>query len=259
MVSVGGHRISTTKRTVTISITPAVTLTVESLAPAAPPDDFAAAAETAIARVLHHVEAEITAIDVGGNIQVRWSSALGEVECAGRTVPLLEQGRVGEAALLIEILSSADPENVTLLNNLGMVYSDQGFVDEAIALLERVVRIQPSHADAFVVLAGACTRRTLSGGLGEKSSCFRHFLTVFSSMKRLRAILAIDRSRAISLISCTWDMLSTVSLPPPSLVVLRRRVVVTKEQCLNCPCYSLGFSREFFTVTWGCGQKLGLL
>jgi Flp pilus assembly protein TadD len=151
---------STKERTVTFPITPAVTFTVEALAPAVPADDLAAAAETAIARVLNHVDAEVAAIEVGeGTVEVRWSSALGAAECAGRTVALLEQGRGGEAALLMEVLRAADPENVTLLANLGMVYSDQGFLSEAIQLLETVVRIQPSHADAFVALGVACTRR----------------------------------------------------------------------------------------------------
>jgi tetratricopeptide (TPR) repeat protein len=151
---------STRERTVTIPITSAVTFTIESLAPAAPADDFAAAAETAISRVLNHVEAEVRAIEVGeGTVEVRWSSALDALQCAQRVLPLLEQGRVGEAALLMEVLRASDPENVTLLANLGMVYSDQGFLEEAIVLLEEAVTLDPSHADGFVALGVACTRK----------------------------------------------------------------------------------------------------
>lgn len=151
---------STSERSITIPITIAVAHTIESLAPAAPADDLAAAAETAITRVLNHVDAEVTAIESGkGTVDVRWSSALGAADCTRRTVALLEQGRVEEAALLMEVLRVDDPENVTLLFNLGMVYSDQGFLDEAIDLLETVVRIEPSHADTFVALGVACTRK----------------------------------------------------------------------------------------------------
>jgi tetratricopeptide (TPR) repeat protein len=150
---------STRERTVTIPITSAVTFTIESLAPAAPADDFAAAAETAISRVINHLDAEVKAIEVGeGTVELRWSSALDAQHCAQRVLPLLEQGRVGDAALLMEVLRVSDPENVTLLANLGMVYSDQGFLSEAIELLESAVRIQPSHVDAFVALGVAYTR-----------------------------------------------------------------------------------------------------
>jgi hypothetical protein len=96
---------STRDRTVTIPITSAVTFTIESLAPAAPADDFAAAGETAIVRVLSRVDAEVSAIDVEENtVEIRWSSALDALRCAQRVLPLLEQGRVGEAALLMEVL-----------------------------------------------------------------------------------------------------------------------------------------------------------
>jgi tetratricopeptide (TPR) repeat protein len=143
-----------------ISITPAVAHNVASLVPAVPVDDFTAAGETAIVRVLSRVDAEVSAIDVEENtVEIRWSSALDALRCAQRVLPLLEQGRVGEAALLMEVLRGTDGENVTLLANLGMVYSDQGFLEEAIALLEDAVTLDPSHADAFVALGVACTRK----------------------------------------------------------------------------------------------------
>ncbi len=150
---------STTERTASIPLTPAISGAIISEAPAAPADDFPAAAETAITKALHAVDARISAIEVGETaIDVRWSSDLDASECAGRTLSLLEQGRVMESAILMEILLATDPENATILGNLGMVYSDAGYLERAIELLHAAVELNTAYADGFVALGVAYTR-----------------------------------------------------------------------------------------------------
>jgi tetratricopeptide (TPR) repeat protein len=147
-------------QTATISIDPAVTDSIYSEAADGTEDDLFEAAEVAFTKVLHHVDAYD--ISIGGDensVTVTWTSELDSSECAERTLPLLQQGwRVNEAALLMEILLGIDSDNGILLANLGMVYSDAGFVERAIDLLLQSVEIMPEYADGYVALGVAYTR-----------------------------------------------------------------------------------------------------
>lgn len=145
--------------TATITIDSAITNAILSEAPDFSEDQLVEAAEAVFLKVLHQIDAYNASIDGDDDVlTVTWTTDLDQSECAQRTLPLLQQGRTLEAALLMELLLFVDPENSTLLGNLGMVYSDAGYVDRAIALLEKTTEINPRYADGFVALGVAYTR-----------------------------------------------------------------------------------------------------
>ena len=68
---------------------------------------------------------------------------------------LLYQGRIQEAATLLEPLYKRDPNNVEVAKNLSAGYILLKRYDEAQALLEKVVQIEPDNAEIWVNLGAA--------------------------------------------------------------------------------------------------------
>ncbi|MFA6371144.1 MAG: tetratricopeptide repeat protein [Methanothrix sp.] len=64
----------------------------------------------------------------------------------------IQAGRLDEARIYLEELLKQDPENVDLLYNLGMLYTDLGKPDMSIALLKQCIKLSPRHANAHVAL-----------------------------------------------------------------------------------------------------------
>jgi Flp pilus assembly protein TadD len=62
---------------------------------------------------------------------------------------MLQAGRIKEAVPYLEALAKVDPDNVQVLYNLGIAYSELGQYDEAIIRLKRAVRLKPDHAHAW--------------------------------------------------------------------------------------------------------------
>lgn len=81
-------------------------------------------------------------------------------------IKLLKSGRLREGTELLENLIGNDPENVGVLYNLGMCYSELGIIDKSIETLEKCVRLAPLHANALTALAFSYSRK----GENEKAS-----------------------------------------------------------------------------------------
>jgi len=71
---------------------------------------------------------------------------------------LLQNGRIEEAVPYLESMVKADPNNVELLFNLGIAYSELGQYDEAVIRLKKAVQLQPSHAHAWTGIGVAYQR-----------------------------------------------------------------------------------------------------
>ena len=73
-------------------------------------------------------------------------------------IKLLNSGRLREGMQILENLIANDPENVNVLYNLGMCYSQLGFIDKSIETLKKCVRHAPRHANARTALAYSYSR-----------------------------------------------------------------------------------------------------
>ena len=71
----------------------------------------------------------------------------------------LNSGRLREGLEILESLVRNDPENVTVLYNLGMCYSQLGSMDKSIETLEKCVRVAPRHTNALTALAYSYSRK----------------------------------------------------------------------------------------------------
>ncbi len=67
-------------------------------------------------------------------------------------IKILKAGRLREGMEILENLVANDPENVNVLYNLGMCYSELGNIDKSIDTLEKCVRLAPEHANALTAL-----------------------------------------------------------------------------------------------------------
>lgn len=71
---------------------------------------------------------------------------------------MLQSGRIKEAVPYLEALDKTDPNNVQVLFNLGIAYSELGQFDEAIIRLKRAVQLNPKHAHAWTGIGVAYQR-----------------------------------------------------------------------------------------------------
>jgi tetratricopeptide (TPR) repeat protein len=72
-----------------------------------------------------------------------------------QALKFIQAGRLDEARIYLEELLKQYPENVELLYNLGMLYTELGKPEKAIPLLQKCIEIAPSHANAHVALGFA--------------------------------------------------------------------------------------------------------
>jgi tetratricopeptide (TPR) repeat protein len=75
-----------------------------------------------------------------------------------RVVDILKKGELAPGVLLMRLLLSDSPNDPVLLYNFGMALSDQNRLDEAISHLERLLQVEPDHANGRVALGVAQTR-----------------------------------------------------------------------------------------------------
>ena len=71
---------------------------------------------------------------------------------------LLQSGRIKDAVPFLESMSKMTPDNVQVLYNLGIAYSELGQFDEAIIRLKKVVQLDPTHAHAWTGIGVAYQR-----------------------------------------------------------------------------------------------------
>jgi tetratricopeptide (TPR) repeat protein len=70
----------------------------------------------------------------------------------------LQRGVYATGKGIFEALFSEHPNNAIVLYNLGMVYSDEGNLDKAIAFLSNLTRLKPDYAHGWVALSVAYMR-----------------------------------------------------------------------------------------------------
>jgi tetratricopeptide (TPR) repeat protein len=71
---------------------------------------------------------------------------------------LLRRGDYQSAEPLLRMLQSRNPDDAELLYNLGMMLSDQRKLDEAIPMLERLVKIDSTNSNGWTALGVAYSR-----------------------------------------------------------------------------------------------------
>jgi Flp pilus assembly protein TadD len=71
---------------------------------------------------------------------------------------MLQSGRIKEAVPYLESMAKTDTNNVQVLYNLGIAYSELGQFDEAIIRLKKAVQLDPKHAHAWTGIGVAYQR-----------------------------------------------------------------------------------------------------
>lgn len=71
---------------------------------------------------------------------------------------MLQSGRIKEAIPFLASMEKTDPDNVQVLYNLGIAYSEMGQFDEAVIRLKKAVQLDPKHAHAWTGIGVAYQR-----------------------------------------------------------------------------------------------------
>jgi tetratricopeptide (TPR) repeat protein len=90
--------------------------------------------------------------DAERTLTVQWAKRGGFQSVEDRARDALARGEFGVAVPLLKALIAAEPGNATLLYNLGMVYSDQGRLEEAKTLLRQAAVLDPDNAQILVAI-----------------------------------------------------------------------------------------------------------
>ena len=91
-------------------------------------------------------------------IRLSWRPDASPSTVTERIIDTLKQGELAPGVLLMRLLLSDSPDDPVLLYNLGMALSDQNRLDEASSHLERLLQLEPDHANGRVALGVAQTR-----------------------------------------------------------------------------------------------------
>lgn len=97
-------------------------------------------------------KARIIFNDTDGTLTVHWSKTSGFQHVEQKALEALNQRDFGTAIPLLKALIAKNPKDVTHLYNIGMVYSDQGKLEQAEDTLRQAVALDPRHAHAVVAL-----------------------------------------------------------------------------------------------------------
>lgn len=74
-------------------------------------------------------------------------------------IRILKSGEIRQGMEILEDLLQTEPENVNVLYNLGMCYSETGSIDKSIESLEKCLRLAPEHANALTALGYSYSRK----------------------------------------------------------------------------------------------------
>ena len=97
-------------------------------------------------------KARIIFSDTDRTLTVQWAKPGGFQSVEDKARESLARGEVGVAIPLMKALIAAEPDNATLLCNLGMVYSDQGRLEEAKYLLRQAAALDPKESQIVVAI-----------------------------------------------------------------------------------------------------------
>lgn len=95
------------------------------------------------------------------NIEVSWQSDPKQPHPMDLVKRKLDGGQFAEAIELLEKLRRYQPNDVAILYNLGMAFSDQGQLDKAEQVLRHVVNVAPDNVNARVALGVVLARKGL--------------------------------------------------------------------------------------------------
>ena len=71
---------------------------------------------------------------------------------------MLQSGHIQEAVPYLEAMTKTRPDNVQVLFNLGIAYSELGQFDEAVIRLKKAVQLEPKHSHAWTGIGVAYQR-----------------------------------------------------------------------------------------------------
>jgi len=94
----------------------------------------------------------------GRLVEVTWKPGVDGEDPVEKLLPMLEGGRLAEAAFVLQFLLSDDRDNPAILYNLGMAYSDLRILEVAVPILCRLVELQPENSNGMTALAVALMR-----------------------------------------------------------------------------------------------------
>ena len=104
------------------------------------------------------------------SVQVTWKADPSRPAPLDVIVRTLEEGKRAEAIRLLQHLRRHEPDNIKVLCNLGMVWSDLGQLDKAEELLRHALNVDPQHVPARLALGVVLVRQ---GNLNEAADEFR--------------------------------------------------------------------------------------
>jgi tetratricopeptide (TPR) repeat protein len=128
-----------------------------------------------------------------GAVHVSWAPQTGDARdlLFERCLGLLKQGNYREAEPLLQCLHARFPNDQDVLYNYGMMLSDQGRLDQACRLLERLVEIVPGHSHGWTALGVAHARnRDKQRGLAAFQTALQLDPANAYAMRNAAAILA---------------------------------------------------------------------
>jgi Flp pilus assembly protein TadD len=138
------------------------TLAWSDIAPATLPEDSKQGGSEAFRHAVTHFlqsqyeplggKVRIIFNDTDRTLTVCWAKRGGLQSVEDNAREALARGDVGVAIPLLKALIAAEPNNATLLHNLGMVYSDQGRLEEAKDLLQQAAALDPSNAQIVTAI-----------------------------------------------------------------------------------------------------------
>jgi tetratricopeptide (TPR) repeat protein len=85
-------------------------------------------------------------------IVVEWTPPSPKQDPIEAAVDRLEKGELVSAVLMLELLRQQMPNEVRLLYNLGMAYTNLGRLEDARSTLNEALRLNPRHVNALVAL-----------------------------------------------------------------------------------------------------------
>ncbi len=91
-------------------------------------------------------------------VTVRWVPTSGLAGLVEHGVALLQKGDPGTGMRLLQSALCQEPDNPSILFNLGMAYSDMGNLSEALALLSKLTSMEPNNSQAWTALGVALFR-----------------------------------------------------------------------------------------------------
>lgn len=94
----------------------------------------------------------------GGKIRVTWRNKDIRPNAVDEAVSALQAGDYKSGVLMLELLAPSRENDPIVHFNLGMAYSDQGKLDDAVEHLTKTIKLEPHHTNAMVALGVALSR-----------------------------------------------------------------------------------------------------